>query len=519
MNYNGYKLIEEEYKMPEKDFVIENGILKDYTGWEDDVVIPDGVKRIDDYAFGVLGWGEGSSLRSVVIPDGAEEIGACVFEGRSELTSVTIPDSITKIERRVFKDCRRLTAIKLPDGMTSISSYLFENCRSLASVNIPENTVKIGDGAFKNCEKIASINIPDSVTQIGESAFQGLRSITSIIIPSKLKKINNYVFKECGNLTSVIIPEGVKTIGKHAFLNCVNLKSVTLPKSITGIDNSFTGCGKLNKIILPDGIKSFKKTALEVFWESFSKGEHKNAVILAFFRQYPQIAMANQTIVSKLKANKNELVSLAIKEDVVAVFEAVFALQKKVPINEIDRYLNQSADALDITAFLLEYKAQNYSSESQEKYESDKIEKEIGLKEKTLAEWKQIYQIEVADNTVTIKGYKGDETDIVVPDRMGKYKVTAIGDYAFCPYAPRVRASITEYRENIESITIPDGVECIGDMSFACCYKLKKVTIPKSVTEIDADAFKAITPVIAGYRNTCAQEYARKRRIKFEAIE
>ena len=77
-------------------------------------------------------------------------------------------------------------------------------------------------------------------------------------------------------------------------------------------------------------------------------------------------------------------------------------------------------------------------------------------------------------------------------------------------------------RRNIKcrkSITIPDGVEYIGDMSFACCYKLKKVTNPKSVTEIAADAFKAITPVIAGYRNTCAQEYSRKRRIKFEAIE
>ena len=35
----------------DSDFVIEDGVLKDYKGTEQHVVIPDGVTEIDNYAF------------------------------------------------------------------------------------------------------------------------------------------------------------------------------------------------------------------------------------------------------------------------------------------------------------------------------------------------------------------------------------------------------------------------------------------------------------------------------------
>ena len=56
------------------DFVIENGVLKKYTGAGGDVVIPDGVAYIGVHAFC-----DCSSLRSIAIPDGVTSIGDCAF--------------------------------------------------------------------------------------------------------------------------------------------------------------------------------------------------------------------------------------------------------------------------------------------------------------------------------------------------------------------------------------------------------------------------------------------------------
>lgn len=44
--------------------------------------------------------------------------------------------------------------------------------------------------------------------------------------------------------------------------------------------------------------------------------------------------------------------------------------------------------------------------------------------------------------------------------------------------------------DSLKRITIPEGVEEIGESAFQGCSKLEKVIIPKSVKRIGADAFK-----------------------------
>ena len=55
------------------DFIIENGVLVDYTGSGGHVTIPEGVTKIGDEAFE-----NGSNLQSVSIPDSVTEIGTKV---------------------------------------------------------------------------------------------------------------------------------------------------------------------------------------------------------------------------------------------------------------------------------------------------------------------------------------------------------------------------------------------------------------------------------------------------------
>ena len=92
------------------DFLIENGFLHRYNGPGGDVVIPEGVIAIGNFAFSGC-----EGLTSVVIPDGVQEINSYAFSGCTSLTSVVIPEGVTKIDGWAFHGCKHLT-IHAPAG-------------------------------------------------------------------------------------------------------------------------------------------------------------------------------------------------------------------------------------------------------------------------------------------------------------------------------------------------------------------------------------------------------------------
>ena len=91
--------------MSKNDFLIEDGVLVEYLGSDDDVIIPKGVKCIGENAF------EGSDLRSVVIPEGVVKIKSCAFYMCDSLRLVKFPGSIQKVDPSAFGDCYYLSEI------------------------------------------------------------------------------------------------------------------------------------------------------------------------------------------------------------------------------------------------------------------------------------------------------------------------------------------------------------------------------------------------------------------------
>ena len=78
-----------------------------------------------------------------------------------------------------------------------------------------------------------------------------------------------------------------------------------------------------------------------------------------------------------------------------------------------------------------------------------------------------------ADNNVTItKVEAGNETSIVIPDKLDGGTVTAIGYKAFTDC------------ETLESITLPQNITSIGSSAFKNCAALKSINIPDNVTKI-----------------------------------
>ena len=183
--------------------------------------IPNGVTRIEDATFQSC-----RSLTSVTIPDSVTTIGENAFSNCSSLTSVTLGNSVTTIGYWAFSHCSGLTSLTIPDSITTIGEFAFYYCSGLTSVEISNGVITIGESVFGHCDSLTSVIIPNSVTTIGEGAFEYCSSLTSVEIPDSVTTIESFSFDHCRSLTSVTIPNSVTTIGEYAFGYCSGLKDV-----------------------------------------------------------------------------------------------------------------------------------------------------------------------------------------------------------------------------------------------------------------------------------------------------
>lgn len=102
--------------------------------------------------------------------------------------------------------------------------------------------------------------------------------------------------------------------------------------------------------------------------------------------------------------------------------------------------------------------------------------------------------------SITIRGYKGTDTDVTIPDTIDGKKVTIIGVEAFKSNTDiksvTVPESVRYIMENafngcsaLETVTLPTFLSSVGDSAFLSCPSLKSVKIPDQCTEIGSMAF------------------------------
>ncbi|HOF68130.1 MAG TPA: leucine-rich repeat domain-containing protein, partial [Ruminococcus sp.] len=83
---------------------------------------------------------------------------------------VLVPDEVKVIGDGAFKKNKLLISITLPEHLSAIGHYAFKKCINLTSIEIPESVTVIGDFAFKGCKKLPFLDIPQSVRRIGRGA-------------------------------------------------------------------------------------------------------------------------------------------------------------------------------------------------------------------------------------------------------------------------------------------------------------------------------------------------------------
>ena len=90
------------------------------------------------------------------------------------------------------------------------------------------------------------------------------------------------------------------------------------------------------------------------------------------------------------------------------------------------------------------------------------------------------YEYTIRNGEATITKYTGDEEDVVIPERLGGYPVTEIGEYAF-------------EHSSIKTVQLPEGIEYIGRYAFRYCFGLTDIILPESLKTINDSVFYKCT--------------------------
>jgi len=434
------------------------------------IAVPSGVTRIGDSTFEGCG-----SLESIILPDSVTSIGDWAFSGCSYFTEVTIPDNVVSIGDGAFYDCSSLINITIPGNVSSISNDTFQNCYGLENATIQNGVTSIGDGAFYECSSLTSITIPGSVTSIGVSAFENCYGLESVNIQNGVSIIANGAFYDCCSLMSITIPDSVTIIGNNAFESCDCLADISFSEGLTSIGKwSFSGCA-ITEITIPDSVTSIGRYAFAYCYSL------ENAVIPSTITLgstvFKGCSSLSITILDRTPPSApTDLVYSSVTE-----FSATLSWSEpsdNVGVTEYDVYRDGS---LVVTTTDTSYTdselsdGTSYTFTIKAKDAEGNISDDSNVVTVTTVTIDFTYLVN-EDDTVTITGYTGSDTNVIIPATIAGKTVTAIDDSAFanCVFT---------------DITIPDGVTSIGDSAFNGCQNLVNITIPESVISIADGAF------------------------------
>ena len=203
-------------------------------------------------------------LRRIILPDGVKRIEEMAFSYCINLEEVNIPSSLQYLGTYAFSDCVNLKTDPLvfPEGFERFGNLVFMNCRSLTGTIVLPSTIKeIGDGVFF-MSKISSINLPDGLEKIGDAAFYACR-LKEVWIPNSCQTIaGTNTFQQNYPLKKIRLPEGLGRIPSCFANDCWDLQEVNIPSTVKSIDRAaFEQCKSLKKINLPNGLETIEREA------------------------------------------------------------------------------------------------------------------------------------------------------------------------------------------------------------------------------------------------------------------
>ncbi len=511
----------------ENGFVIqtegEDKILIDYVGNADTIVIPDGVTIIGTYAI------FNKNATSVIVPESVKEIRQYAFYGLTYLKTITLPF----VGQYSDGSGNKQIGYIFGNSSTDTSNY---TPTSLKTVIITGNT-DIGEAAFSYCKRIQHIVIEGNIKNIGVNAFRELTTLQTVTVNGTVEVIDAYAFYKCTALERIDLPVGLKTIGSEAFYGCTALSGVTLPEGLSQVDyQAFYDCRSIEKIEIPT---SLTKLSSGMFGSCYALKEIK---LHSGITEIPS-SFAIGTAITEIEIpegvikigngafNGTKLSRVIIPDSVTTIDAGAFVrcyslasvtLGKNVTTIGNDAFWEcyglaeiYNLSSLTLTAGSTEYgRIAEYA-----------LVIHTDINEESIVEITDDgYVIATYGDRVILVGYRGESTDIVVPDG-----VTEIASYLFSSnynitslHIPASVEIINErafyYTNKLTKVTGCEGLKTVGKYAFYCSAitefplcdgleeigeyafyntKLTSVELPDTVTTMGASAFSSITTLVS----------------------
>ena len=200
------------------------------------------------------------------------------------------------------------------------------------------------------------------------------------------------------------------------------------------------------------------------------------------------------------KMNKTKIMKAVILEDRAGCLPAVeksgwLKLPKKR--DEMIAFASENG-ATEAAAWLLDFKNRTADFAAEQKKAEKKMMSELNARPDSVTELKKIWSYKKQeDGTLIITNYKGTKTEVIVPDKIGKSEVTAIGVGAFAGMSGVCGGEVTTYatyeqqraHREITKLVLPSSLKSVGVGAFAEMLALESIEIPAGIEELPKCAF------------------------------
>ena len=463
----------------------------------------------------------------------------------SSIISGGIECKVVSIEKYAFFNWRNLSEITIPAGIAYIDSraFLGNNLSSVVShiqdpPVIDENTFKRSKWNYNTNQydyypSLATLYVPigtkakyetlsgwtqfakieegePAETKIGDLRYsyvtggstatviqdESYKELTAVTIPStitigdrsyQVTTIDNEAFYDCQKLETISLPEGLQHIGDKAFYLNKSITKVTFPSTLNVIGNySFFACSKIETLAVPEGVEHIGDWAF-AYMNALKKLELPSSLIEIgqnVITGNSSLTFVISNITEPFTVSDNTFASssatLYVPIGTKAKYEALSGWTQFAKIEEGEPAETKIGD-LRYSYVTGGSTATVIQDESYKELTAVTIPSTITIGDRS-------YQVTTIDNEAFYDCQKLET--ISLPEGLQH-----IGDKAFYlnksitkvtfPSTLNVIGNYSFFAcSKIETLAVPEGVEHIGDWAFAYMNALKKLELPSSLIEI-----------------------------------
>ena len=284
----------------DSDFVIENGVLKQYKGNDDTVYIPEGVTKIASDAFknneiyndkrtyafeddNYILLTDKFCARKIVLSSTVKELESYAIPTRTK--ELVLNEGLEILDDSALRDSS-IKVLKLPSTLKKIgdafSPYVKKITGNCKEVEVTDKTFisahnlrvlelagvkNIPKGLFSECRKITRMSLTGSYAEIKTTDLRKLKKLRAI---NTSKAIQGNLKEYCKKLKNnkITVSSEMKKFGKFLIENkklieyTGNSEVVKIPKGVKVIDDIvFRDENKIRKIVMPNTVRTIGKEA------------------------------------------------------------------------------------------------------------------------------------------------------------------------------------------------------------------------------------------------------------------